>query len=89
MNFQSATIQCKPGQYIKSERAGWDEHHVQYGRDEKGNLFWTAGNTVGGALKRKDYTRAMLIANDYAVYDHFGSTSPLDLKEVHPSISTE
>ena len=69
MNFDTACAKCPPGFSIKLRNGGWNEHHVQYGRDQKGELYWTAGMTVGGALRDSDIKSAKRWDNDgYAIY---------------------
>lgn len=68
MNIIEAFKRCPPGYSIKDRRSGWNEYHVQYGRNEKGELYWTAGMTVGGILNPTDVTVARYKGDDYEVY---------------------
>jgi hypothetical protein len=75
MNFDDACKKCPPGYSIKSRNCGWNEHYCQYGRDQKGNLYWTAGGTVGGHLTPKDTVSARNGGTDYEIYN-WGQREP-------------
>lgn len=77
MNFDDACKKCPPGYSIKTYRCGWNERDCQYGRDNKGNLYWTAGGTTGGALTAKDVANAQKYGDQYDVYI-WGQKLPAD-----------
>lgn len=49
--LEEALNLLEKGQYaIRGEKGNNTEYSMQYFRDMKGNLHWTAGGTVGGRL---------------------------------------
>ncbi len=77
MKFEKALAKVKPGQYFKQIDADWSEHSVQFGMDEEGNLFWTAGKTSGGRLRVEDHYRDNF---DYEIYGAWGDSEPVGVK---------
>lgn len=84
MDFLTACQKCKPGYYFKASGWGWSEYSVQYGRNYKGELYWTAGHTAGGPLTKDMEEAALKLKGDYGIYSAFG-----DRMEIHPDRQQE
>lgn len=78
LTFQEACRLVKPGYYFKHLRSGWTEYFTQYGRNLEGELFWTAGNTVGGPLRKK---RLDTDNSGFFIYAYFRDPYPIDPKD--------
>lgn len=74
MTFEEAARRCPPGYYFKDKGNGWSEYTVQYGRDDEGKLYWTAGGTTGGPLTAKDHPTNP--GYDFAIYQ-WGQRKPV------------
>lgn len=78
MLIHEALNKCGKGQYVKNIMSGWSEKFTQYGRDERGDLFWTTGNKVGGKLVGAHLTQAMRDDRAvYAIYSRFGDDNSI------------
>lgn len=78
MTLKEALHDCPPGYYVKYIDSGWNDNRVQFGRDRGGELFWTAGMSVSGALTENHrITKGRMDESGYGIYRVFGDDRSL------------